>query len=145
MKLNQCCSPVLSMKLQEDKKIIDRYNSSHTWLKFTPYISRDLIPKTLLEADCFIHAFEGSLDKTLVEATFSGLPVITINNEYRQIFGSWNLNNPGNKSTLEDEAMSLFAVPADRLEIEIDRRYKIAVDNHEILGWVDRLVKILKS
>jgi len=104
-----------------------------------------LIPKTLLEADCFIHAFEGSLDKTLVEATFSALPVITINNEYRQIFGSWNLNNPSNKGSLEDEALSLFAIPEDRLEIEIDRRYKIAVNNHEILGWVDRLVRILKS
>jgi glycosyltransferase involved in cell wall biosynthesis len=129
----------------EAKKIIDKYNSSYNWLKFTPYISRDLIPKAFLEADCFIHAFEGSLDKTLVEATFSGLPVITINNEYRKIFGSWHLNNLGNKSSLEDEAMALFAVPADRLEIEIDRRHKIAVDNHEILGWVDRLVRILKS
>jgi len=129
----------------EAKKIIDKYDSNDCWLKFTPYISRDLIPKTFLEADCFIHAFEGSLDKTLVEATFSGLPVITINNEYRQIFGSWNSNNPCNETSLEDEAMSLFAVPVDRLEIEIDRRYKIAVANHEILSWVDRLVRILKS
>ena len=138
-------SPSTEQYKLEAKKIIDKYNSNYNWLKFTPYISRDLIPKTLLEADCFIHAFEGSLDKTLVEATFSGLPVITINNEYRQIFGSWNLNHPGNESSLEDEAMALFAIPADRLEIEIDCRYKIAVDNHEILGWVDRLVKILKS
>jgi hypothetical protein len=71
--------------------------------------------------------------------------VITINNEYRQIFGSWHLNNPGNISSLEDEAMAFFAISVDRLEIEIDRRHKIAVDNHEILGWVDRLVRILKS
>jgi glycosyltransferase involved in cell wall biosynthesis len=138
-------SPSTELYKLEAKKIINKYNSNYKWLKFTPYIPRDLIPKTLLEADCFIHAFAGSLDKTLVEATFSGLPVITINNEYRQIFGSWHLNNPGNISSLEDEAMAFFAISVDRLEIEIDRRHKIAVDNHEILGWVDRLVRILKS
>ncbi len=58
--------------------------------------------------DCFIHSFQGSLDKTIVEATFLGLPVITINNEYRNIFGSWNLTNKGMNNSLKDEAQLLL-------------------------------------
>ena len=129
------------------EEIINNYNfnSNYRWLKFTSHISRDSIPKTLEEADCFIHAFQGSLDKTLVEATFSGLPVVTINNEYRKFFGSWNLNMPDKSNTLEDEAELLFGLQRDKLESEINRRYQIAVESHEISGWIDRLVGILKS
>jgi glycosyltransferase involved in cell wall biosynthesis len=41
------------------------------------------------EYDIFIHSFNGSLDKVLVEALASGLPVVTTNLAYKEIFGSW--------------------------------------------------------
>jgi hypothetical protein len=31
------------------------------------------------------------------------------------------------------------------LKREVDRRYSLAVSQHEVTDWVDRLVKILKS
>jgi hypothetical protein len=40
--------------------------------------------------DVFVHAYEGSLDKALIEATLAGIPVITANREYIRIFGSWS-------------------------------------------------------
>jgi len=33
----------------------------------------------------------------------------------------------------------------DDLKREVDRRYALTVSQHEVTGWVGRLVKILKS
>jgi glycosyltransferase involved in cell wall biosynthesis len=115
------------------------------WLKFTPQIPRSSLPEILQTYDCFIHSFQGSLDKTIVEATFSGLPVITINNEYRKIFGSWNLTNKGINNSLKDEAELLLNLDGNKRQSEVDRRYEVVIEQHELTGWVDRLVSILKS
>lgn len=115
------------------------------WLKFTPHIPRSSLPEILQTYDCFIHSFQGSLDKTIVEATFSGLPVITINNEYRKIFGSWNLTNTGMNNSLKDEAQLLLNLDGSKRQSEVDRRYEVALKQHELTGWIDRLVSILKS
>jgi glycosyltransferase involved in cell wall biosynthesis len=115
------------------------------WLKFTPHIPRSSLPEILQTYDCFIHSFKGSLDKTIVEATFSGLPVTTINNEYRKIFGSWNLIDTGTDNSLKDEAELLLNLDGSKRQSEVDRRYKVAIEQHELTGWIDRLVSILKS
>ena len=115
------------------------------WLKFTSHIPRSSLPEILQTYDCFIHSFQGSLDKSIVEATFSGLPVITINNEYRKIFGSWNLTDTGMNNSLKDEAQLLLKLDGDKRQSEVDRRYEVAVEQNEVTGWIDRLVSILKS
>ena len=115
------------------------------WLKFTPHIPRSSLPEILQTYDCFIHSFQGSLDKTIVEATFSGLPVITINNEYRKIFGSWNLTNKGMNNSLKDEAELLLNLDGRKRQSEVDRRHQVAIEQHELTDWIDRLVSILKS
>ena len=115
------------------------------WLKFTPHIPRSSLPEILQTYDGFIHSFQGSLDKTIVEATFSGLPVITINHEYRKIFGSWNLTDTGMNNSLKDEAQLLLNLNGSKRQSEVDRKYEVAVDQHELTGWIDRLVSILKS
>jgi glycosyltransferase involved in cell wall biosynthesis len=115
------------------------------WLKFTPHIPRSSLPEILQTYDSFIHSFQGSLDKSIVEATFLGLPVITINNEYRKIFGSWDLNNRGSSNSLKDEAQYLLQLTGHNRQSEVDRRYKLALELHELSGWAERLVSILKS
>jgi len=115
------------------------------WLKFTPHIPRNSLPKILQIYDCFIHSFQGSLDKTIVEATFSGLPVLTINNEYREIFGSWDLIDRVVNNSLKDEAQLLLKLDGNIRQSEVDRRYEVALEQHELTGWIDRLVSILKS
>jgi len=47
--------------------------------------------------------------------------------------------------TLESEALALFKMSEGDIKFEIDRRYALAVSQHEVTGWVYRLVKILKS
>jgi len=41
--------------------------------------------------------------------------------------------------------LALFKMSEDDIKREVDRRYALAVSQHEVTGWVDRLVKILKS
>ncbi len=140
-------SPSSDFHKQYSQDLISKFSSHlyNSWLKFTPYILREDLPKYLRGKDGFIHSFQGSLDKTLVEATFSGLPVITINREYLNIFGSWRSGDNYEDLSLESEAWALFKMSEDDIKREIDRKYALAVSQHEITGWVDRLVKILRS
>jgi len=140
-------SPSSDLYKQYSQDLISKFSLApyNSWLKFTPYIPREDLPKLLVGKDGFIHSFQGSLDKTLVEATFSGLPVLTINKEYLNIFGSWGSSHNYDDLTLESEALALFKLSEDDTKREIDRRYALAISQHEVTGWVDRLVKILKS
>jgi glycosyltransferase involved in cell wall biosynthesis len=140
-------SPSSDKYKQYFQDLISKYSSDpyNSWVKFTSYITRESLPKLLQSKDGFMHSFQGSLDKTLVEATFSGLPVVTINREYLIIFGSWGSGDNSGDLTLESEALALFEMSEADLKREIDRRYELAVSKHEITGWIDRLVKILKS
>jgi hypothetical protein len=73
------------------------------------------------------------------------LPVITINNEYRKIFRSWNLIDAGTDNSLKDEAELLLNLDGNKRQSEVDRRCEVAIEQHELTGWIDRLVSILKS
>jgi uncharacterized protein with PIN domain len=74
----------------------------------------------------------------------TGLPVITINSEYRKIFGSWS-----NKQTVdlksELEAFLLLTNDSNMIEREILQRRAIGVKMHSRENWVVKLTKILKS
>ena len=113
------------------------------WLTFTPAIERIKLPDELKKYDCFVHAFQGSLDKTLVEATFSAIPVATVNKEYLKIFGKWSYSNSDNQITLTSELRFILNLHATAITKEVDRRYEIARTNHDIEGWISRLVNVL--
>jgi len=113
------------------------------WLSFTPGIERKKIPDELKKYDCFVHAFQGSLDKTLVEATLSAIPVVTINNEYIKIFGKWNSKDSDNSTSLVSELRSLLNLSLNTIAKEVDDRYETARINHDSKGWVNRLVNLL--
>ena len=120
------------------------YNISviNGWLIFKNSILRSDAPKILKENDAFIHAYQGSLDKTLVEATLVGLPVVTINIEYLKEFGNWDLSN-GFHVTLSEQIQYLKSLPAKDLEKELNIRREIAVEKHSLDKWIERLVKVL--
>ena len=147
LKLEVIGSPSSDRFKDYESNVKAKFNSEVQlgWLKFTPHIPRSSLPELLQTYDCFIHSFQGSLDKTIVEATFSGLPVITINNEYRKIFGSWSLIDTGMNNSLKDEAQLLLNLDGSKRQSEVDRRYEVAIEQHELTGWINRLVSILKS
>jgi glycosyltransferase involved in cell wall biosynthesis len=107
-------------------------------------ISRKDIPKQLSESDVFIHAFQGSLDKTLVEATMTGLPVVTINREYRIIFGSWASDPEASLQQELEGYLSLMEGDYD-MESELHRRHMVALTSHSQDHWVCALAEILQS
>jgi hypothetical protein len=110
------------------------------WLTFESGVPRDEVTLYLQRADVFIHAFQGSLDKTLVEATMLMLPVLTINYEYHQNFGSWStVNSP----SLEDEYRGLMSKTNNQLRDELLRRMNLALDKHSFQGWINRVSEAL--
>lgn len=118
---------------------IEELNAS-TWVTLNGNISRSLLRYKLDDFDIFIHSFEGSLDKTLVEATMSGLPVATINREYCSEFGFWGDSLSLN---LTGEMEALLACSGEEVRKETHRRYKIALENHTLKSWVSKLSSVL--
>lgn len=109
---------------------------------FLESVSRSEIPKVLTDYDCFIHAYIGSLDKSLVEATMLGLPVITLNKEYQKIFGTWS----GRLDvSLYDEYAALRSLALNDLRQKLIIRRRIAEKDHSLDNWVDKLANILQS
>lgn len=103
-------------------------------------ISRKLLPQFLEDFQIFIHAFEGSLDKSIVEATMCGMPVVTLNSEYRKIFGSWSGSN---SSTLEEEFFSILNLDQKDFRNELVRRYEIALSQHSLRAWIENIYSLL--
>jgi hypothetical protein len=142
LNLNIVGSPS-SEKFQEHMELVKSKfltDVQQGWLTFTPGIERRKIPDKLKKNDCFIHAFQGSLDKTLVEATLTAIPVATINNEYIKIFGKWNSSN---SVSLVSELEYLLNLDSNTITNEVDRRHEIVRSSHDSEGWVNRLVNVL--
>ena len=116
-----------------------------TWIKFESSVPRQTLPSLLKDFDCFIHAFNGSLDKAVLEATFIGLPVVTINPEYKKIFGSWDKGNQLSEHTLLEELNFLLSLTKEELNTELDRRYQIAQKDYELEGWARRVITVMDN
>jgi glycosyltransferase involved in cell wall biosynthesis len=145
LKLNIVGSPS-SDKFQEHMELVKTKFVTDVqlgWLIFTPGIERRKIPDELKRYDCFVHAFQGSLDKTLVEATLSAIPVATINNEYIKEFGKWDFSKSNNDLSLTSELGCLLKLENTRIANEVDRRYEYAISKHDSEGWINRLVNVL--
>ena len=122
------------------------FNSQHfNWLNFQKAVTFDQVPKLLYNSDGFIHSFNGSLDKAIIEATLVGIPVVTINKEFINVFGCWSKKQKYFQVSLEEELEALLTLDQNELEDEIQRRYKIALGNFEIQGWINKVVTILQA
>ncbi len=113
---------------------------SQDWVKIQSGILRKEIPDFIVKFDVFVHAYLGSLDKTLLESTMMKIPVITENPEYISIFGSWcGKSNP----TLTEEYLSMQSLENHELDAEINRRAELTIKNHSLDGWAAKLSSIL--
>lgn len=116
-------------------------STENGWLIFKPAIPRGDIPKEIQQNGCFFHGYTGSLDKTLVESTMLRVPVITINQEYRDIFGAWSETNEFN---LVNEFFAMRSLSNSELEMELDRRLAIARSGHSLDHWINELASLLE-
>ena len=121
--------------LKYSHEITDKY-SDLNWVNFLPSIPRSEVAVFLDNFFAFIHAYRGSLDKTLIECTLLGLPVVTQNSEYLNIFGTWsNTCNP----SLVEELLALIGSDPDLLRAELSRRNQIAIQDHSLTRWAERI------
>ncbi len=111
-------------------------------VKFLKSIPRSVIPSTLSDYDLFIHAYNGSLDKSILEAVVSGLPVATINQEFLNQFGSWS-GKP--KPTLLDELTACLSKDSQDITLTVINQQKIVRDSHSLDNWILKLAQILNG
>ena len=119
----------------------NEYASESSWVKFVPGVNRNELPELISKFDIMLHAFQGSLDKTLVEATMAGIPVATINREYLKEFGSWDSENK--PISLEKELRAILDLDFDWLKSGLEIRRALAVKNHSFDAWIVKLNKVL--
>ena len=113
-------------------------------VRFVGAVTRNEISNYLRKSDLFLHAFNGSLDKSLVEATLSGIPVITTNAEYHKEFGTWT-SHPNKDLSLEEE-LSSFLKKRDWEVAEIlNSRRQIGLVKHSLSQWIESLRNILQG
>jgi CRISPR/Cas system CMR-associated protein Cmr5 small subunit len=70
-----------------------------------------------------------------------GLPVVTINKEYKQEFGSWNQNS--NTLSLLEELDAFLACDAAKVKNVCSIRRKKAIDKHSLGVWVLKVLNFL--
>ncbi len=119
------------------------YEISSGLLEFAGSIDKSHVPSVLNESDFFIHAYQGSLDKSLIEATLSAIPVITLNQEYISEFGRWSKFPKA--LTLENEFTALTELTLEERKKELGKRLNWAIANHSFTRWVLKLIEILNT
>lgn len=124
-----------------DIKYRNQRNINDGWLTFSPALRRELIADEYQKYEIFIHAFQGSLDKSLIEATMCGLAVVTINKEYIRDFGAWS-DNP---HSLESEISAFLNLSSPEISIETRKRREVAVSRHSLDQWTNKLYTILSE
>lgn len=117
-------------------------NQISSWVKFMNSIPRNELAEVLSQYNIFIHNFQGSLDKTLLEATALLLDVITINEEYRKIFGSWKSDS---HTSLALELDGFLKSDLKFKEEKRMMRKTILEKEHSYENWIKKTVEILQS
>jgi len=106
------------------------------WIPSTP---RRELPEKLRKFDVFVHAYRGSLDKAVLEATALGLTVISINKEYIKEFGCWSTDVP----SLRSEFASLIKCDKRNImENNFGRRRRVE-QNHSKDNWVMSMTRLI--
>lgn len=124
------------------KKLQEEWNFAiqSGWLRIRGAVPRQEVPKVLQDFDIFIHGFEGSLDKALLEATLCGVPVVTVNSEYLQQYGSWSKSDNVN---LNNELNVLLHMPSAQLSSIMQFRRDYTIQNHGFERWIENLTLLL--
>jgi glycosyltransferase involved in cell wall biosynthesis len=112
-------------------------------VKYLGAIDRSDLRDCIANHDVFVHAFEGSLDKAILEATISGLPVITLNREYVEIFGRWNKTSF--HLDFRSEFTALQRLNDSEITSELVRRSALVRENHSLNSWISKLTCILQG
>jgi hypothetical protein len=138
-------SSISSTKYEQEVKSQFVHSVTQGWLKFFPGVSREEIPYILEKNHAFIHSCNAALDKVILEANLSNVPVITSNEEFIKSFGSWAAYTNTKSIDLFKELNAALNTPKSELEKIVNQRYQETLANHELRGWTTRLLKVINS
>lgn len=117
-------------------------------ITFRGTIPRNQIPSVLTKYDFFIHGFDGSLDKSILEATALLLPVLTINREYLRIFGQWScieIDALNELDFLFAEFSAIRRLSDDEIMKQLNLRKQKVQDFHSLSNWASSIARILNE
>ena len=135
--------PLITLTLIGNDSIKFVSESNRGWLVTGDSISRDLLPVEFKKHGTFIHAFIGSLDKVLVEAVMTRMPIISSNNEFCGEFRTYAPTE--DRIDLESQLLNYFSLEACAIQELVELNYKIAINRHELTNWIANLVRVIKN
>lgn len=95
-------------------------------------------------SDVLLHAYQGSLDKVLVEAALMQLPILSINSEFNRVFGDLHLFGDQEVLTsLSRQCQFFLTLSSSEISRATRQRRDIALANHSLTVWVSKLSDIL--
>lgn len=108
--------------------------------------NRSELPAQLKNLGIFVHAFQGSLDKAILEATLMKNPVATINKGYLLEFGQWSKTSSNDDvEFLIDEIAAIRNCDKQQLAEELIRRRNIVLANHSLGSWLKTVTRLMKE
>ena len=111
------------------------------WFRILESVPREQLRDKFKDYDIFIHAYQGSLDKVLLEATLAGLPVITLNNEYNRLFSSPSELSGGSLLQRVNNWCQLDLHTRNRI---LQQRQSLVVEKYSLVAWCGSVTNILK-
>lgn len=127
--------------LREVLNVIERLKAE-TWVTVHGPIANEKFAEIASYNDAFIHAFQGSLDKTLVESILAKRLIVSTNSEYLAEFKGIS-NSKDHEYSLASQLNYIFDAEAETLTHEIIKNYRHAIEKHSLERWLLRLMKVL--
>jgi glycosyltransferase involved in cell wall biosynthesis len=114
-------------------------------LTVAPPKNRNELHEALREFDLFVHAFPGSLDKTLLEAASTGIPILTLNPPFRRLLQVHGLSYNGTTTNLNEMYQQWVDMNPRQRKNYSAMLADVVKQNHSIEKWTDKLLDILLS
>jgi len=99
------------------------------------------VSNLMSKSDFLIHNFKGSLDKVLVEAALTGLPIVTTNKGFHREFANGIDSLPPIKEMkIKNELEIFFKLTSEEVAEQAELRYKTALSGHTYESWFEKLL-----
>lgn len=131
------------------KKFLNYYQNLKTiheqdeWISFHGHLNSYDLPEVASLHDGFIHAFWGSLDKSLVEAIMLRRIVVSANPEYLHQFENIKVERLDVFEELMRQLGNIYSQSQEKTISEIERKFRLAHTSHDLKGWIERLLQVL--
>lgn len=122
------------------KKLIDS-----RFVRFVGAQNRLALTSILKKHNLFLHFFDGSLDKALLEAVCFGIPAVSINSEFLSIFGSCSGAGAKEVGFLEKEIAALRSLSTGELRELSVARSETVRDHHSIESWLNNFLRVVSD